>query len=459
MSVISRGVRTFGAIFLIAGLWVGAGRGNAADTSKQLQPVPEPSNSSTSAAPSNAAPMMTEAGEDEPAEGCGSGCGLPLVSFPGRFWLRADYLSWWTNGMNLPPLVTTSDPGTSRGDAGVLGLSSTHILYGDATVNNGMQSGVHTTLGMWIDACHLWGIEFDYLTLGQPTSNFFANSTGGDILTRPYFNLNPNVSDVGKEDAELVAYPGVAYGYIQVMANSYFQSAGVTLTRHLCSCEACCDPCDSCNDSCCQTSCCMPLPQGCRTDLLVGLRYYGLSDNVMIHENVTEIDLPPPTAAATSDIHDNFHANNVFYGSEIGLRSSFYRRRWSASITAAIALGINQQSVSIAGQTTAPSGQVYNSGILASNPNNTGTFTRDLFTMIPQLGVEVGYQLTNSWRAYVGYNVVYWGDVYRSADQIELVADSRNFQPQPAGYPFPTFPNRTSPFWAQGINLGLECRF
>src|SRR5579885_3479831 len=40
--------------------------------------------------------------------GLGGGCPYP----PGRVWVDAEYLLWWTKGSPLPPLLTTSPPGT-----------------------------------------------------------------------------------------------------------------------------------------------------------------------------------------------------------------------------------------------------------------------------------------------------------------------------------------------------------
>ena len=79
---------------------------------------------------------------------------------------------------------------------------------------------------------------------------------------------------------------------------------------------------------------------------------------------------------------------------------------------------------------------------------NSGTYQRDEFTVIPQLGLELGYQVNCHWRAYIGYNLLYWGSVARAADQIDLNVDPRNFPPitQP-GLPFPQFPGKTDSFW------------
>ena len=58
-------------------------------------------------------------------------------------------------------------------------------------------------------------------------------------------------------------------------------------------------------------------------------------------------------------------------------------------------MGNTHQVVDIAGQTTvtAPgqATQVYDGGVLAVR-SNEGSYARDVFTMIPQLGAELGYQ-------------------------------------------------------------------
>jgi hypothetical protein len=76
------------------------------------------------------------------------------------------------------------------------------------------------------------------------------------------------------------------------------------------------------------------------------------------------------------------------------------------------------------------------------------------------LGTEISFQATCHCRLFVGYNLIYWGNVSRSSDQIDLNLDPRNFPPQiPGGLPFPSYQDKTSNFWAQGINLGAEFRF
>ena len=395
-------------------------------------------------------------------------CGVPLCSPPGRFWFRTDALMWWTNGTKLPPLVTTSPQGTPIADAGVLGLSTTTILYGNQTIGNDARGGVRATFGMWLDCCKVWNLEFDYFTLGDQTNSYDSGYSGGNpILTRPFFNVQTN-----SDASEMVAYTGTASGAVTVNSQSSFYSTGVLLSYNLCS-----NNCGSCEESCeasCETPCDVPRLNCCRTDLLIGFRYCNLSDSIVIHENPTLLSpTTTHTTLATYDIHDNFRAKNEFYGSEIGLRTQIYRGRWSLGVQTKVAMGNTHQTVTIDGTTvvtpTGGSPTTYYSGILAndntngvsnSGGSNCGTWQRDDFTVIPQLGLELGYQVTRHFRAYVGYDVFYWACVQKSAEQISLDLDPRNFPPpQAGGTSFPTYPDKQSSFWAQGISLGGEFRF
>jgi hypothetical protein len=414
-----------------------------------VNPAPIAGEPLENAAPTNPAPA--DDGE------CADFCGAAVCSPPGKYWLRADYLAWFTNGMKLPPLVTTSPDGTPVSSAGVLGATGTTVLFGDTTVGNDMRSGFRTTLGVWLGDCHKWGLEFDYLSLGERANGFDMASTGFPILSRPFFNVETNA-----QAAELVAYPDTLEGRVTVVARDYFQSAGVTLSRNLCGCNSCesCESCDPCEQSC--GGCNVPSLFCCRTDLLMGFRYYNLSDFVGITEDL-RITQTGPTAGTTIGVQDNFRARNDFYGSELGLRTRIYRGRWSMEILTKLAMGNNHQTITIDGQTTitplASTTQTYNAGILAGS-TNSGVYQRDQFTIIPQLSTELGYQLNCHWRAYIGYDILYWGAVARAADQIDLNLDPRNFPPATSGgLSFPQFPGKTDAFWAQGLHLGAEFRF
>lgn len=448
MSTTSRRVGVFAVLMSLVTLLAGANFVAAADPPAPLQPVPP------AAIPEDFVDVESGDYEDGVYEDgvYEEDYDLSLCSPLGRVWLRADYLMWWTSGMDLPPLVTT----------GALGQPGTQILYGDGTVNDDGRSGYRTTIGFWLDACRVWNVEFDYLNLGERSNSYERSSTGDPILARPYYDVQN-----GMQACTIVASPGFS-GSVSVEAADYFQTAGMLVSYNLCSSTSCAGACDgfcdseyggTCGDSC-GVSCGVPLLYCCRTDLLAGFRYYNLSDRVEINNTTRSIEL-----GATWDNYDSFRACNDFYGSEVGLRNQIYRGRWSLEILTKVAIGNTRQSVTVNGQTVytpvfgAPA--TYGYGVLAlpNPPANIGTYERDVFTVIPQLGVELGYQLNCHWRTFFGYNVLYWGAVSRAADQIDLNVDPRNMSTAPSGMPFPSYLNKTTSFWAQGINLGLERRF
>jgi hypothetical protein len=113
-------------------------------------------------------------------------------------------------------------------------------------------------------------------------------------------------------------------------------------------------------------------------------------------------------------------------------------------------------------------GQVVNSvGGLLALPSNIGTESRDRFAVVPEVGVSLGYSVTDRLRVSVGYNFLYWSSVVRPGDQINRnldVLQIPNFG-IPAGAAVPTNPTQpvrqfnTTDFWAHGLTFGVEIRF
>jgi hypothetical protein len=388
---------------------------------------------------------------DAPCDGRGGMfCGTRYCAPANQRWVRADFLAWWTSGQHLPPLVTTGGNGT---------LDNSNIAFGNSTVNWEGQSGWRITAGRWLDRCQTWALEGDFYDLRGDSTVFALNSTatGSPLISRPFFDVNP-ANGLPGPAAEIVSQPGETRGGITVEATDYFQSAGAWLRHPLCGggCESCCDPCDPCGGCC--------APRCCRVDLVAGYRYCRLFDQVNIHENLT--GLPTATNPAirdvTFDVQDSFRANNEFHGGEVGLAVQTNRGRWSLGMSSKVAIGNNHQFVMIDGRTiVSRSGEVLppQLGGLLAQSTNIGPHNRDDFVMIPNLSLDLSYQLNCHWRAHVGYDILYWACVTRAGDQIDLNVDSARI---PSGdqrtptLPFPAFAFQSSNFWAQGIKAGFE---
>jgi hypothetical protein len=70
--------------------------------------------------------------------------------------------------------------------------------------------------------------------------------------------------------------------------------------------------------------------------------------------------------------------------------------------------------------------------------------------------------VTPGFRAYVGYNYLFWSNVLRPGEQIDRTVDL-TFVPNAPRVPFgqnrplPTF--KQADLWAQGLQFGLEARW
>lgn len=390
-------------------------------------------------------------------DSCGGGCGRSSCTscaacpcgLPGRFWIRAEYLIWWTKGMDTPPLVTTSNSGASRSNAGVLGLPGTETLFGGELFTDS-RSGGRFRIGKWCDQCNWVGFETEYMFLAGEDQNFAACDVGSTIYARPFFNTNLN-----REDSELVQFPGVVNGSIHVDADTSLWSISPRLRVNLACEKLGCNPCDPCcnpNDPC--------SVGGYRFDMLVGYRYMNLEDNLTVRESLATIDPNNPTYFT---LRDQFDTSNEFHGVDVGFLWEGYKGPWSLELIGRVGFGNTSQEVSIDGATTTTSGgtSVSDRGALLALESNIGTYSRDEFTVLPELSATLGYALSARTRFLVGYTFVYWPSVARAGDQIDLNVNTDLIPPVQAtnGDDVPAFAFQDTEFWAQGLSLGMEYRW
>ena len=164
---------------------------------------------------------------DGACDGCEcAGCLCPTLSQ--HLWVRGEYLMWWTKGVHLPPLVTTSPPDTPDTEAGILGRQGTQILFGNGPSLDDAQSGGRATIGWWFDTCQSTGIEANYMRLGRELDTFRSTSAEYQILARPFFNTS-----IDGQDASLVAYPNLLSGEVSVENATELQSAEALFRRNL----------------------------------------------------------------------------------------------------------------------------------------------------------------------------------------------------------------------------------
>ncbi len=382
-----------------------------------------------------------------------------------RFWVKPEYLFWSTKSEHIPPLFTTGNPANVETidvngkpvtllRAGFLDQPDTKVLYGGTGINGDLRSGFRLTAGFWYDADdhesdHDEGLEFSGFVLGNRSSSFAANSTQYPVITRPFYNVN-----LGREFAEIVASPGISTGNVSSSAPSNFWGLEVNEK-----CNLCCD----CSG---------------RTDVFAGFRYLNLKEGLTINENImgNPMSADPTFSGDNISSFDRFTTQNQFYGAQIGVATERNWGSWSLDGKFKLGLGDTHQQVNISGvqvvvdratgASQASLGGLYTAPANAATgyPGNIGQFNRDRFSFVPELDLAIAYHLNPNWKVFVGYNFLYWSDVVRPGDQIDRVIDVANVPRLNFGLPatgqyHPAVLFKSSDFWAQGVNFGVEWKF
>jgi hypothetical protein len=354
----------------------------------------------------------------------------------GRIWLSGEYLLWSIKDGSSPPLVTASPPGTARTSAGVLGAGSAVLFGGEDNLDYNQFSGGRFTLGFCLPGWDM-GFESTYFFLGRRNINFFALSAGAPmILGRPINNVN-----TGLEAAQLVAFPDVVAGSVAVHSSSRLWGVeGNFRKRLLCGCNS-------------------------WVDGLLGFRYLQFDERLNITEDLTPLE---PALFTRLLVVDSFSTRNQFYGGQLGLEGECRWKHWILGGQFKLGLGVMHQVVDVNGASVffQPGGlppDLRQGGLLALR-SNIGRQDSNVFAVVPEVGVKLGYQLTDNLRIYAGYSFLYVSDVVRPGDQIDR-GINRSQQPDVgqdralvgAARPIPMF--RHTDFWAHGANFGLELKY
>jgi hypothetical protein len=395
---------------------------------------------STISTPGPVAGGVVEGGSEEQVPWAADGCAdceyeNCLNPFPNRLWVRGEFLALFGKSATLQPLVTTSPSSTPRAQAGVLGQPNTSILLGEGGTDPGVLPGGRFTLGYRRSPCDESGFEVSYMFLANKSAVFTATNDTTPVIARPFFNVETNV-----QDSLIIALPGQQSGGIRVSLADQFNSVEAIWRQSI------------------STANCRPV------DVLFGYRYGHFTEILSANSVSTFVAqagvIPAGTVAV---VNDRFAAVNDFQGGELGLSTRFRRCQWSLDVTGKFALGNTRSVVTVSGDSTIipPTGSSTrsNGGLLAL-PTNIGRFEENNLTVIPELGMTLGYDVTPRLKATIGYTFLYWSRVARPGDQLDLNVN-------PSQLSGGTLTNNASPqfrfvpgdYWVQGVTAGLDYRF
>lgn len=326
-------------------------------------------------------------------------------------WVRPEFLYWWTEGMDVPPLVTSGAGGP--------------VVFGADEINDDWRSGGRLHAGVWINPSLVTAIEGSLFALTDETTSFQAAGTTAAPLARPFFNLATLTGD-----ASLVPAAAFTTGTIAIEATTQFVGAELMLRQMA------------------------GAPGRFATAILVGYRYNRLDDELRIGE--FQIGAGPTTVTR----FDYFSTENSFHGAQVGFMTGTRYNRLTGEFVLKLGLGNTHSKVRIDGATTTVVGvgaPVTTTGGLLAQSSNIGFYEQDEFSVIPELGATIGFNITERFRVTAGYTFIYWSRVARPHDQIDRDISLPVLPGPNAARPEFTF--NKSDFWAQGVNLGLEYAF
>jgi len=384
-------------------------------------------------------------------------------AYPYFMWASGEYLLWrFKNGPKLPPLVTTGPADADNPAA--LGAPGTVVLFPQEETEYGGFAGGRWSAGFWCDACETLGFEVSGFVTEQRANTFRAASdaSGAPVLAVPFVD-----AQTGLENVSFITFPGNFSGGVQVASTArLWGMEGNLLTNTYKTVVRWGD---------------QPLPLGdLRVDLLGGFRYASLTESLSINQTSAVLaggaaDFAGATVLAPDvlGINDGFQTRSQFYGGQVGARAEFARGPFYLDVLAKAALGDSHESVRVTGNSTLqpvgpdglPSGpRLTAPGGLLATATNIGRVERDRFGFLPECRIGLGWQPCPQFRIFAGYTFLYWSDVVRAGDQIDRVV---NLTQVPTSATFgsltgparPFVPFKTTDFWAQGVDFGVELRY
>ncbi len=377
------------------------------------------------------APVAPKVENACPAGGCNNGCCYDSGCFCNEgncdnynLWASGEYLLWWFKSAPTPNFLDIAPANLAAGPP-------TPLLGGN-NVDLGTRSGGRFTIGAFGGGCDPMGVEgsFFFIANKSKTQTATITNTKG---TDPFF-LIPLLQPG--------SIPGVTQGLFLAENDFIGSNAANTMTvkDELWGFEingiigAIHDP-------------------GRKLDLIAGFRYMQFEETVQFAANFNSpsIAITPPFVVnvplgfpVNIGFASSFADQNRFYGANLGVRGE---RTFSSGLfvgaSAKLALGVMEENFTrTLGLSVAVPGFMATPLAVNQHFNNSGHFA-----VVPEVNVNVGYELASWARAYVGYDFLAASDVMRPG-----------YQANPASLFLPPAITHTD-FWAQGVHFGVEFRF
>ena len=379
---------------------------------------------------------------------------------PERWSASAEYLLWrFKPGPIAVPLVTSTtvqNPDIFT-NTGVLGQPDTVVLAPNSSLHFGTANGLRLGFGYGCNCdnsvrVEVLGLIFERRSDGQV---FSSDDAGNPVLSIPFFRVNEGRTN--GESRFIVAFPNDFAGQIAYSGNSQLWGAELNVAFG----------CLNCGEAC----------NGGKLELIVGGRFLDLKENFNFGSRSTTIGDQFITTFGFEEVsgigvtvghQDSLECQNSFLGPQIGVRGEYNFGKFFVNGSLKVALGVTQQTIEVNGYSfliREPGAAVETlPGGFFSSPTNIGRHFEDKFSVVPELGANVGFQLTDCARVSVGYTFLFWTNVARAGNQLDRNLNTgglplAEFYGDPLVPARPGVPFHQSNFWAQGVNFSLEVKF
>lgn len=360
--------------------------------------------------------------------------------FCSRFWVDAEYLYWKIkDSPKSVPLVATAP--VIEDNAPVIGQPGASVVLGGKKIQNDWRSGGKFTVGTWFDEEDCFGAEAIYFFLPTESKKhqvFSSGEPGSRYLAVPFFD-----AVTGSESSSPLATPNNFRGLAKLNVSNFMQGAELNGLASL------------------YSDCTYKIKA------LVGFRYWNFNERLRFSVNSPAFNIPNEVYSTK----DRFRTENNFYGGQIGLGLDWNCGDFFCNIKGKVALGAMLERVDIHGKfvTNAFNGekspQTFSGGYFAL-PSNIGHHTHTNFAVIPDVNLNLGYQVTDCASIKVGYNFLYVNNILWAGKQMKRNINPTQsplyeFTPTPTlvGRAGPKAPHKTDSFWAHGLNVGIEYQF
>lgn len=361
----------------------------------------------------------------------------PLGSLLSRMSIRAEAPIFWRRGQSTPALITADSPTADSGTdvPGALNSAGVQILRG-GVYDNGAHAGARVGVWIWLDPARQSALGVRYWNAGDLVGStiFRSSDFPTQVLGRPINNTDPGVA---AQDVVLFGEPNSLNGSATINTSSQLYGFNVEMERMFYA------------------------DRFTRIYWIYGFNSFSLSESLRISNTAIDIDATSPTFNHTFNNTDTFRTSNQMNGLSLGFRSKrriaafqldTMFRLTSANLQRKIFIQGSTSDTDAGGTTTTTS-----QGILARS-TNARNFTDNTFVLAPEIGVNLGYAISQNLDFSVGYNYLMVPKVAQASRQVGRNLNTNLSSPL-NGAADPAFSFNNGHYGVTSLGLGVQYRY